>query len=295
VNAINRRLRGAGVVALGIREVDKANLIHVHYTVASIDTVGDCRRIFEAALPSRDDLPCRLHVGRIKCQYSWAYYVCKAESRYVQDKWADKRLLFQPNIGIQKTVTVGDFWAKSHSQLWAEHVAETRRVHAGLELPGMNAVIKAARRLLDDCLPLKAIRWRLGYFAEEDTVVAWRERLNQEGQEPEPPLPKYLLYKSRHKPTQPQPPPARRFFSGDRVLCDWLPGIPCTLMGYNPHKNGWTVRFGPPGEAALGRIPAPIRGRLSTPTGVPEGSEFRLADVTEDDLQGLLPLPVASG
>ena len=292
---IVRRLRDVGVEALWIREISKSNLVHVHFTVSNLSDVKECRRLFEMALPTRDDVPSRLHVDDIKSRAGWIDYFCKYGK-----KWRDKRVLFQRKTGVQKYGVVGKFWARKPDDIWAEHVATVKMVHDGLKLHGMAAVLRDAVALVGDYVSLKAIRWNLVFFANSDTVAAWREEkiANPTPFEEQPPrrTATSISYRqSQHKSLQnsPSSPPFSTFQAGETVSCDWLPGIPAQLapcvqtyqviggeVRSYPPEGGWSLHFPTPSDSVLEGIPIPIRERIvSTAEGM------QLSGVTEDDLR----------
>lgn len=292
-NQIARKLREGGVEAFLVREIDTNNLIHLNFTVSEGgDSVKECRRRFKKALPSRSDIACRVHVDEIDNPHNWCPYSCKAASKDGKDRWGDKRLLFQPKTGIQKTKTVGKFWSRPMRVIWKQHADEEKAIHQNLKREGMVRVVKDARSLVGDWFPFWKIKRLLGHFADSDTVTAWRNQMLETPFVPDEPIPYNTYTKVRRE-------RAREglfstFQSGDTVRCDWLPGITAQLapevqtyevvggeVRSYPPKNGWTLHFATPSDSVLEGIPEPIRDRIVT---TPDGFEMCFGGVTEDDI-----------
>lgn len=174
---VSEKLSKGGLIAFWVREPSKAGNIHYHFIGRSDQTPQQVRALIEAAMPKRAAVSWHLHVARIMKQEPTILYAVKAKiagwskGRWVPDKWAGKRLLFQKGIRLRKHGTVGRFWERSTKKLWAEVVAHERRIAAGLERPEIEKLVRYVyKEMFGETVCGRRIERAYGLHADADTV-----------------------------------------------------------------------------------------------------------------------------
>ena len=119
-----RTLRRCGIVALWVREPNKANKIHYHLIIKNKISKKELENTIEDAMPPREIIPWRKCVEPIRDDWYYCHYIAKARIGKMDDRYADKRLLFKARLKLKKYGTIGAFWEPSKSKeerrLWEE-------------------------------------------------------------------------------------------------------------------------------------------------------------------------------
>lgn len=178
-----RNLRRKGIVALWIREPNKANKVHYHLVVKNNIGKKELEQAIEEAMPSRATVRWRKRVEPIKNEWYYCHYITKAKvSGYINglriaDLYMRKRRLFKANQELKKYGVIGDFWERSKKRLWQEIKDKEKRIGEGLENPNVKRLAKHVHDMFGGDVPLKDIERSFGYWSEEAYVQDWIDRL----------------------------------------------------------------------------------------------------------------------
>jgi hypothetical protein len=152
--------------------------------VKSDHTRGDLERAIDESIPQ--GIPYYKHVKTIENEWGYILYVVKAlvagynkQGRWVNDKYADQRIMFQPKLGIKKVATVGKFFAnKSKATIWSEIKDRERRIGKNLQRPEVARLVKY---LYEDFfgrqVPRKRIERGIGLHADDEGIRRWAEKV----------------------------------------------------------------------------------------------------------------------
>lgn len=180
---VARKLREKGVVALWVREPSRTNRVHHHLLLRnSIDRKG-LERVVEASMPPREVVRWHKNLKSLSTGWWVAFYLTKAKvsgvvrGRFLADRYAGKRLLFRPNIKLQKYGTIGAFWAKPKKNLWKEIADGERRIKEAIVRPEIRLLVNHLHDLLGDPVSITRIERTIGLHAEAPAVRRWSERL----------------------------------------------------------------------------------------------------------------------
>jgi hypothetical protein len=187
-----RILKRRGIVALWLREPNRANKVHYHLLVKSPMSRRAVEQAIEDAMPSREIIPWRKRVESIRKEGAYCRYIAKAKvagirnGRCVADLYARKRLLFKPNLKLKKYGVIGNFWepGKSKEKLWQEIKDFEARIAEGLEYPRVSEAAKDVYEFLGGCIPLNTIERSFGYLPNHPSLQHWIDSL-QAGAWPE--------------------------------------------------------------------------------------------------------------
>ncbi len=182
------RLRRKGVVALWVREPNKANRVHYHLIIKSDIGKRELERVVEEAMPPRKEVKWRKRVERIKNQWYYPHYITKAKvartinGKRIEDFYAKKRLLFKTNLDFKKCGTIGDFWkpGKTKKTLWQEIKDREKRIGEGLKDWRIRRLAKHVYEMFGGDVPLKELERSFGYWSGEPAVWQWADRLMAE-------------------------------------------------------------------------------------------------------------------
>ncbi len=175
-------LRKQGLVALWVREPSKSNRVHYHLMAKNKCLEKEIKAIIEAGMPRRKTVRYRKYVAQINNQVGYANYITKAKVQerlpdgtvINKDKYAPKRLLFKPNVGLRKYGTIGRFWGESSkARLVAEGKAKEKQIRAGLEDPLIEELTFAMEAVLGPAFRKRNTAYRtVGYFSKEYRSLA---------------------------------------------------------------------------------------------------------------------------
>jgi hypothetical protein len=180
-----KKLKKSGVIALWVIEVSRSNCVHFHIIVSSRISKTALAQALEDAMPSRETIGWHKSIQRIEAGETWelAHYVTKARisrfvgGRPVEDYYANKRVLFQPNLGLRKHGTIGPFWVKPKAAIWRDIIATEESIAEGLEQPGVRRLVGHVYELLDRTVPLKKLERSFGLNANRPTIKQWADML----------------------------------------------------------------------------------------------------------------------
>lgn len=181
---VARKLHRNGLVALWVREPTRSNKVHYHLIVRSSHTEVKLVQIVEQSLPPRKEARWHKNLQPIDgSDWRLLHYVTKAKiggkdrkGNVLPDLYAQKRLLFQPNLGIRKVGTIGKFWHRGKASLWQEVKAHEQRISDGLTVE-IKWLAIYVHDLVGGALPLRQIERRLGFHADSASVQAWASRV----------------------------------------------------------------------------------------------------------------------
>ena len=185
-----RKLEARGVIAIWVREPSRSNHCNYHLIVREGMTKAQLEQVIEDSLPPRREIAYHKQVERVKDQFSLPYYITKGKMRgtvdghVVPDGYADKRLLFKPNLGLRKYGTIGPFWVKPRKQLWEEIKALEKKIAEGLGQAGMPSLVRHFHEMFGETVPLRKIERSLGAHADSKSVQDWLDHLHHEGEFP---------------------------------------------------------------------------------------------------------------
>jgi hypothetical protein len=177
-----RTLRRNGIVAFWVREPNKSSKVHYHLIVKNAIPKHELEGAIEKAMPQRSQVKWRKRVERIKNEWFYAHYITKAKlpgyikKRKVEDRYARKRLLFQPHLKLKKHGSIGDFWERPKKTLWTEIREREKRIADGLEKPNVK---RLARYIFEEWLgpspglTLKQVERSFGYWADTEETQRW--------------------------------------------------------------------------------------------------------------------------
>lgn len=179
-----RNLRRHGIIALWVREPTKRNTIHYHLLVQNDVLKRDLEKIIEASMPSRKDTDWHKKIMANDDRVWLPYYITKAKikgtvrGKSVSDKYAPKRLLFKPGLGLRKFGTIGPFWLQSKQEIWRKVQETERRIAEGLSDARVCRLARHAFEFLDGHIPLNRIKRSFGYWAHAAAIQDWIESLS---------------------------------------------------------------------------------------------------------------------
>lgn len=175
-----RKMRDAGVSALWVREPAKNHSIHYHLiTTSHFGRRKQLEQAIENAMPQRSVVAYHKQVKPIQSEWYWSHYITKARIAgtvngiAVNDKYAKKRLLFRPHLGLQKSGKFGDFWVKTKEDLWAEIQAIEQKIKEGLEKPHVRRLADHVYDLLGATVSRNRVDRSIGFSANDLSVQRW--------------------------------------------------------------------------------------------------------------------------
>lgn len=178
-----RKLRGRGLVALWVREPNRANKVHYHLIVTNNVKKRDLESMIEEAMPDRGEVKWRKRVERIRSYWFYCHYITKAKlprytkGRIVADFYGKKRLLFQPNLKLKKYGVIGPFWVRPKKTLWQEFIEDEKRIEEGLQDRNVRRLVKHVYDMLGQTVKMKDIRRSFGLTSDTPTVQQWIDSL----------------------------------------------------------------------------------------------------------------------
>jgi len=186
---VRRKLKAAGVVAYRILEIttdgngQPMNRVHYHMIVKSHHTKADLERAIDQSIP--EGIPYHKHVKPIENEWGYICYILKAriggfdkQGRWVSDKYADKRIMFRPKLGIKKVATVGNFFVKSKAAIWTEIKNQERLIAENLERPEIARLVKFIHEVFfAGQEPLIDTQRSIGLHADDEGIRRWVEKL----------------------------------------------------------------------------------------------------------------------
>lgn len=178
-----RKLRAKGIVALWVREPTKSNKCHYHLLVSSPIDKSSLIAAIEQALPQRKTIGWHKRVQQVDDEWWLARYLtkakvsCRVNGVHVEDKYARKRLLFQPGLNMKKYGTIGKFWVTSKKAIWQTVRDREQRIAAGLADWRIKRLASHAHQLVLGYVPLRTIERSFGYYAKSPHIQSWAERL----------------------------------------------------------------------------------------------------------------------
>jgi hypothetical protein len=184
-----RKLRRRGIVALWVREPNKANKVHYHLIVKNPMSMKELRWAIEGAMPPRSKVKWRLRVEPIRKEWQYVHYITKAKiggyinGTRVEDRHRAKRLLFKPHLKFKKYGVIGDFWegGKNKDKLWEEIAGIEQKIREGLERPNVRRLARHIHEYLGETVSLGQIERSVGYWSDGDAVQGWIDRLITDG------------------------------------------------------------------------------------------------------------------
>ena len=180
---VARRLRQRGIICLWVREPSRANTVHYHLLLTNGIQGGRLSSIIDECMPQRSEM--RWHSNLTPLDDDWwvAFYVTKAkvagkvDGEQVEDRYGEKRRLFQPRIKLQKYGTIGKFWVKPKKVLWKEIAAEEKQIAEAIERQDVRRYVKHIYELLCETVSIKEIERSIGLHAHEPSLLAYIEKL----------------------------------------------------------------------------------------------------------------------
>jgi len=182
-----RKMEANGIVALWVREPSRSNHCNYHLLVKNELTKKELEDAIESAMPDRGDIPWHKQVQPIKSQFQYVRYITKAKTKafikgkFILDRYADKRLLFQANLGLRKVGTIGKFWEKPKKQMWDEIRSIEKRIGDALENPDLRRLARHIHDLFGQDLPLKKIERSFAERAGDQDVQEMLRNLRDGG------------------------------------------------------------------------------------------------------------------
>jgi hypothetical protein len=174
------KMRDAGVTALWVREPAKNHSIHYHLiTTSHSGQKKQLERAIEKAMPHRSVVAYHKQVKPILSEWYWSHYITKAKVAgtvngvALRDKYAKKRLLFRPHLGLNKSGKFGDFWAKRKKDLWAEIQSIEQRITDGLANRKVRMLAEHVYALLGSTVSRNRIERSIGFSANHRSVTQW--------------------------------------------------------------------------------------------------------------------------
>lgn len=183
-------LRRSGIIALWVREPTRSDKVHYHLILRNRIDRKALEKVIKAAMPQK--LPGQKRAGwhksirPVKDDWQLANYVVKAKiggyvkKRWVDDYYANKRLLFVTGLPFNKVGEVGGFWVKPKSKMWDSIKAVEERIDAGLKEPNIVRLVYHAHDLIDGYFPLGDIERSFGYASDSPAIQQWIEQLLQD-------------------------------------------------------------------------------------------------------------------
>jgi len=175
-----RKMRDAGVSALWVREPAKNHSIHYHLiTTSHLGCRKQLEKAIENAMPHRSVVAYHKQVKPIQSEWHWTHYITKAKVAgaingiAVSDKYAKKRLLFRPHLGLQKSGKFGDFWVKTKEDLWAEIRTLEQKIKEGLAKPQIRRLADHVYDLLGATVSRNRVDRSIGFSANHTSVKRW--------------------------------------------------------------------------------------------------------------------------
>lgn len=183
-------LRRSGIIALWVREPTRSDKVHYHLILRNRIDRKRLEQIIKEAMPQKQ--PGQKRAGWHKSikpvtdDWQLANYVTKAKiggyvkKRWVDDYYANKRLLFVTGLPFNKVGDIGGFWVKPKAKMWDSVKALEERIGEGLKKPNIIRLIHHAHDLIDGYTPLEDIERSFGYASDSPAIRQWIEQLLQD-------------------------------------------------------------------------------------------------------------------
>jgi len=178
-----RKLEAKNVVALWVREPSRSNHCNYHLLVKNELSKLELEDAIEEAMPERGDIRWHKQVHPIESQFQYIRYITKAKTKafvngkFILDRYADKRLLFHPNLGLHKVGTIGAFWEKERGLMWKDIQAIEKQIGDALANPDLGKLARQLHALVGQDVPLKKIERSLGERAGDEDIKGMLQRL----------------------------------------------------------------------------------------------------------------------
>ena len=162
-----------------------ANHCNYHLLIKNQMPREELEDAIENAMPERGDLPWHKQVQSIANQFKFVRYITKAKTKayvngkFVLDIYADKRLLFHPNLGLRKVGTIGAFWEKPKAEMWKDIQCIEKQIGDALANPDLKKLARQLHDLVGQDVPLKKIERTLAEQSGDEDVQAMLERLRE--------------------------------------------------------------------------------------------------------------------
>jgi len=182
-----RKLRSKRIVALWVREVSRSNKVHYHLLLRNSIHRPALEAIVADCLPDREALPTHTKLQVVNREWRLVHYLPKAKiagfrhGEPVEDYYADKRLLFLPNLGLKKFGTIGSFWERPKKVLWQKVIEEERRISEAMENSYNQKLVDMLYVWFDGTESRRSIERSIGWHADYEGIRQWVERIQADG------------------------------------------------------------------------------------------------------------------
>lgn len=173
-----RNLRRLGIVCLWVREITRTNKIHYHLLVRSQHSRSQLQDILDSTVP--ESVPHHVYITKLnhKSQFWYPRYITKAkvQTELSRDKYASKRILFKPKLGITKYGVIGKFWivGENKQTLWKRIVEREKTIAQNRQDVGLQSLVSWF-----GCDPPEYIVRRLAMQLEARPIQDWIGKLRQ--------------------------------------------------------------------------------------------------------------------
>ncbi len=189
---ISLKLKRKGIVAFWIREPTRTNKVHYHLLIVNNTPKKELERIVDESFPLRSVVG-GWHKKNLPISNPWNLigYIVKAKipgfckGKSVVDRYAKKRVLFEPNTGLRKHGTIGDFWVHPMEALWKRTQEREKRIGAVLADPRALGFGTEVYRQLLFSLPQMSEKRALRSFAlttDHPETQKWMEDFEKTGE-----------------------------------------------------------------------------------------------------------------
>ncbi len=178
-----------GLVACWILEYSKNSNVHFHLLVRSKHSEEELKDLIESSLPNRRKIPWHKNIKPVKKPPRkqpdrLLYYITKARlskrtpagARPILDRYAAKRRLQKPGVGMRKFGTIGRFWVTPKKKIWAEISAVEKQIALGLSQPNVAALAERVSEFLGEeqnVVTREQIRRKFGYHWDSNWIQTW--------------------------------------------------------------------------------------------------------------------------
>lgn len=183
-------LKAQGIVALWVREPNRANKVHYHILVKNSITKKRLKKAIRMAMSLQSIVRWRQRVEPIQSQKAVINYIFKAKvpglnkkGEWVDDIYASKRLLFQPKLPFDKVGVIGGFWENkmSVSKFWNKIKEQKKQMEAGLNEPDIQRLCQHVYDFFGGNIHRGKIERSFGMNPNCPVVQDWIEKLRQGG------------------------------------------------------------------------------------------------------------------
>lgn len=186
------KLDERGIIAIWLREPTTTGGVHYHLLLRNNIERLELERVIRESMFDQKEFgakKCGWHMNLTPVEDDWklVHYITKAKvpgyhvGKYVEDYYAEDRLLFKKGLGLKKCDTIGQFWVNSRKWVHQTICDREKRIADGLSEPGVQSACDYVYELLGRTVERKLVERSFGYHSSKAGVRHWIMSLSGEG------------------------------------------------------------------------------------------------------------------